>query len=227
VGWVPWMIAALVVAGVVAALVYGHQREKRRTQGLHEVAESLGFQFQPGKDVEVLGRLDQFGLFSSGRSRSVWNVMRGDAETERLALFDYRYTVGSGKNQRTYRQTMVVFESEQLNLPHFELRPESWWDKFTALIGWNDIDFNEYPEFSKRYHLSSKDADVRRAFTEPVIRHFESMQRAYVAGRGTCLVFCFANRRIPPLDLKSFLQQAYGVYAVLKEPSEPSRDTES
>ena len=58
-----------------------------------------------------------------------------------MGTFDYRYTTGSGKNSHTYRQTVVFFRSPEVDLPQFELKPQSFLHGIGKLFGYQDIDF--------------------------------------------------------------------------------------
>ncbi len=51
--------------------------------------------------------------------------MRGTFEDVGVALFDYTYTVGGGKNRSTVRQMVICFELDGFVLPTFSLQPEN------------------------------------------------------------------------------------------------------
>ena len=96
----------------------------------------------------LLSPLSHLHLFSRGHSQRAHNVLirqEGDAQ---VAVFDYRYTVGHGKNSQRYKQTVIHFRSDKLNLPCFNLRPESIFHKIGSVFGYQDIDFdNELEKF--------------------------------------------------------------------------------
>ncbi len=67
---------------------------------------------------------------------------------------------------------LVTFRNTRL--PHFTLETETLFDKIFEAAGYDDIDFPEYPEFSKRYLLRGKDPDlIRRFFSDAMLKWFE------------------------------------------------------
>jgi len=59
-----------------------------------------------------------------------------------------------------------------IKLPDFYLRPENISDKIAAKFGFNDIDIEQYPEFSKKYYLLGKNkAEVLSFFTPERINY--------------------------------------------------------
>ena len=72
----------------------------------------------------------------------------------------------------------------------------------------DDIDFEQYPEFSKAYRLKGENEDsVRKIFNETVIRQLEAEieQRWNVDGSGELLVIHKNDRIIKPEDCPQFL----------------------
>jgi hypothetical protein len=152
----PFIIALIVsaVAGAIGCAVWwDYYTNKKRTEALRGLAEELGFSFEPKSDNSLLSQFGGFHLFTQGHGKKVQNLMQSDASDVRAAVFDYRYTVGSGKHQQTYKQTVLYFQTNELALPHFVLRPESFWHKIGKLFGYQDIDFEANPTFSKHYLL--------------------------------------------------------------------------
>ena len=52
--------------------------------------------------------LSHLPLLSRGRARRLVNLIQGETDEAELAIFDYRYTVGSGKNSQTHRQSVAL-----------------------------------------------------------------------------------------------------------------------
>ena len=67
---------------------------------------------------------------------------------------DFRYTVGTGKDQRTYKFSYLVGTNPIGNCPETIVRKEGVFDQLKGVLGFDDIDF-ESDEFSRRYHVSS------------------------------------------------------------------------
>ena len=89
-------IVSLIIGGISLAILY----EKKRTQKLKEIAEDMGLAFVPAGDPHLLTRFSDFKLFNIGRSRKMTNLIQGDSGEVKLAIFEYRYTTGSGKMEK-------------------------------------------------------------------------------------------------------------------------------
>lgn len=152
------LFGILVFALVAVAAIYAHLQEKKRTTELEAFAARMGLSFSPRKDSSADERFARFGLFKRGHSRKAWNIMRGtvtlgeyDVEVE---SGDFRYTVGTGKDQRTYKFSYLVGSNPIGACPETIVRKEGVFDQLKGVLGFDDIDF-ESDEFSRRYHVSS------------------------------------------------------------------------
>lgn len=117
--------------------------------------------------------LPEIELFNRGRSKRVSNVITGEVEGSGVQVLDYRYTVGSGKNSSTYRQTVVAITTGGVGLPDFTLARESFFHKIGQAFGYQDIDFDRFPEFSKKFLLRGEDeAAIRTLFTRRLIEAY-------------------------------------------------------
>ena len=114
------ILGVVAVFVVIAALVIVFNvYERRRTEQLRQIAEDLSFQFLGENDGDLLAHLGDFNLFSQGRSRKLKNLLVGTSSDTEVAIFDYQYTTGSGKNSQTHRQTVIRFQSERLHTSGF------------------------------------------------------------------------------------------------------------
>lgn len=213
------ILTVTVVAGVVTGVV-SRRRERRRTAGLADAADGLGFEFHPNGDPVLTDRLARFHLFSQGHSARLWNVLRGRTRDLDVAVFDYRYTVGRGKHRRTYSTTVAYFRADDLNLPAFVLRPEGFWSRLgVSLFGRQDINFDTHPAFSKAFLLRGPDeAAVRGVFGEPVLAYFEGQAGVSVEAAGGTLLFYRHAGRVDPADVRAFLTDGFAVLGLFREP---------
>ena len=203
----------LVVPACLIGFVFyiAHLRVKKRTEAMRVLAESLEMKFEAKKcDPSTLG-LDGIDLFEQGRSRKVLNLIKGTFEDTSAFIFDYHYVTGGGKNSAKHSQTVIAFkicDRDGSQLPQFTCKPEHFFHKFADMFGFKDIDFEQYPEFSKAYRLKGENEDsVRKIFNETVIRQLEaeSEQRWNVDGSGEWLVIHKNDRIIKPEDCPQFL----------------------
>jgi hypothetical protein len=214
VGFVVFIIALVVVITVVQS-----KREKERTLQLQSTAGVLGLQFVASAPMTWIPHLEHFGLFGQGHSKSISNVLYGEIDGVKAALFDYKYTVGHGKNSVTHRQSVVYFEPRDLKLPLFSLRPEGIFHKLISALGYQDIDFGNRPEFSKRYLLRGPDEQaVRNAFSDAALSFYEMNQGTSTDGGGSQLFIFRHGIRTPPHDTQALINWALAIKNLFVRP---------
>ena len=207
----------LVFGVLIAAVIFGRKRERERTQELVKVASLLGWQFSEVAGMNWIPNLEKFELFNQGHFTRITNAMCGEMAGVKTAVFDYRYTVGGGKNSQTFNQTIVYFEPRNLHLPFFSLRPEHLFHKLISAFGYQDIDFGNRPTFSSKYLLRGADEPaVRNLFDDALLGFYEMNQGLSADGGGNQLFFFQQNYRQPPHQIQSTvnaalqLQRLYG-----------------
>lgn len=218
--WHLFAVFAAVAAGG-GLLVYSIAafRDKRRTTALQVLAQELGFTYRHDGQPFDPAPIPEVALFNKGREHRFRHILNGWVAGVQSAVFDYQFTVGSGKNSRTLRQTVAAYR-----LPHaianFELSPKSWGAKVSALFGGQDIHFADHPEFSKRYRLQGRDeTSIRQFFTSPVLLYFEQLPpHAWniETSEGWLIVF-HEGHRVPPDGISDFIQATSNLAAGLQQ----------
>lgn len=205
-------IVVLLLGLIILVKRFQSKRAIERTQGLQRAATLLGWQFVQAVALNWIPNLEQFGLFSQGHSKAITNALYGEIDGVKTALFDYDYIIGSGKNRTQYRQSVVYFESSDLSLPFFSLRQENALYRLISVFGYQDIDFGNRPEFSRRYLLRGPDEQaVRNAFNDATFDFYEKNQGSCTDGGGNQLFVFRQDHRIAPLEAQSFVNWALGI----------------
>lgn len=208
------MEAVLIIGGilVLVALIIGGAWwfDKKRTEGLQQVAEEMGLEFRKEGDAQLQNGLARFQLFNQGRARKLRNLVVGDAGDISISIFDYQYTTGSGKHQHTSAQTVVCLASPLLDIPSFTLRPESMFDKIGGALGLQkDIDFDEFPNFSRIYLLKSdNETAVRELFHRELVASLEKNKRISIEATSGNVIIYNARQRKKPEQLKELFSEA-------------------
>jgi len=204
------------------------QSAKRRSEAFREQAEAMGLQFDP-KGGDVKERFGEFKLMSTGRRRFAKNLISGDAGDVRISIFDYQYneeridslthsnTGSSQTNSQKPRirfQTVVALESANIQVPDFSMRRQhALFDKLGKFLGGQDIDFDDFPEFSKMFVLQGPDEEaIRRFFTPSLIGFFEKKVGHSVAGKQGKMILYKTRKYATPEEIKDLLAAAYEVY---------------
>lgn len=208
----PFLFVALAAIFVVLATIWVRRKAKQRSEALRSAANSLGLNYvgdDSSRAVEV-----STALFRRGGSRRFRNVMNGAYAGFQVSVFDYSYTVSSGKNSSTFTQTVAAFV-QQRHLPVFELRPQGFMDRVAEMFVHKDINFESHPVFSKRFVLKGEDeASVRSLFTPALLSSFEMLppeKQWHIEGSGMTLLLYRSNVRVPPQDIRAFLDETSAV----------------
>ncbi|MCH2160466.1 MAG: DUF3137 domain-containing protein [Phycisphaerales bacterium] len=182
-----YILIPVILVVAVASAIYSYKKEKERRARMAALAAEHGLSFDPSKDSGRDEQFSQFSVFRKGHSRMAYNTISGSidlaGESVPLHMGDYRYKVtsGSGKNRRTrtYRLSYLITALPYPNVPKFLVRPENLFDKFAGVIGFDDIDF-ESSEFSRKFHVSSKDKRFAYDLIDPRMMEFLMADRSVV-----------------------------------------------
>ena len=145
-------------------------------------------------------------------------MISGVANGVSMAIFDYQFTTGGGKNQQTHRQTVISFKSEHLLIPDFEVRPENVFHKIGQAFGYGDIDFDSHPVFSKKFLLRGPDEPaIRELFTDEKLTFFENYLGICAEGGADQLLFYRARKIVKPDMINEFMTEGFSVYGQFKQ----------
>jgi hypothetical protein len=204
------------------------QRRKppTREETMQRLAAQWNMQYEPKDDWGLVKKLGDFKLFRTGGSKRITNIVKNkDAVLESaIYLFDYKYTVSTGKSSSTYKQTVFFVDSKQLGLPQFSMKPENFLHWIGDLLGFKDIDFEDYPEFSNNYFLKGEDEEyIRHALPHQFLRFFSDNKEEawYLEGINYFLIFYQADHLVGPRELKSFYEKGLRIYQMLKTDFQP------
>jgi hypothetical protein len=168
--FMPWFVGLAAVA-TLAIIALALRQARQRTKDLIAIAQRMGFTFL-GNDWHgpVLSQNYKSSLLQRTRGRFS-NVMIGQTSGLQVSVFDYTY--GNGKSSVSLTLTCFSLNGD---LPAFQLRPESIFDKIGDAITHTDIDFDSHPEFSRRYHLRAEDETrIRVLFSPTLVTYFEQI----------------------------------------------------
>jgi hypothetical protein len=195
-----WLILIAVLA--LSALVYNYWH-KRRERALERVARETGF--IPDEDRVSRDNDGFLHLPIFEHNIGLTDVMRGSVETGEAVILDCHMAAG---DQR-YWHTVVCLKIKHRELPAFQLRPEKVVHKLGAMFGQQDIDFPDFPRFSRMYLLrGQKEAALRGLFTSRVLSFFERHPGWCVEGEGEWLAVYRIAIAPDPHHLKKFLALA-------------------
>lgn len=211
------LVVSLGLLAIVSAFALAAISEKKRATAFAEFAAHSGLQLAADAG-EVLSHLPQFHLFKQGHSRRAKHWLRGGQGGEELWIFDYQHVTGAGKNRRTHRHTVAAFPRLATGLPEFQLRPENIFHKIGAAFGYQDIDIQEHPEFSKRYLLRGPAEDaIRQFFTLARVEGLMNMEPMCIEAAETALIIYPPSGRVRSEALPGFIDRVQTVRKLFAE----------
>jgi hypothetical protein len=211
------VVLVVVVVGL-ALLIRPYFRQKReRTEQLQVIAAQRGWTFVRADTVDTIPGCESFELFSSRHSKTIENMMSGEADGIKTAVFDYSYVSDRGEEGRgAETQTVLHLESGKLSVPHFSLKPENVLHKLFPNFGFQDIDFGQRPTFSSQYLLSGKDEQaIRNTFNDWLLAFYETHPGICTEGRGNQLFIYRDNQRLEPSEIQSFIDLGLNILHLL------------
>ena len=189
------------------------EKNRERTEK-STVGTQLAWSFTPRIDNEHDSWNRTLCLVQSRPHQEIKNIMYGEANGIKAAVFDYVFVTGYGKHRSMHNQASRI-STANLSIPYFSLRPEVHDEDFPA-FGYQDIDFGQRPEFSKQYLLRGPDEQaIRRSFNDRLLSFFESYQGTCVDGGANQLFVFRAGYRFQPQEIQSQLALALNIFALL------------
>lgn len=212
----------IVVALIVAIVVWRIVLEKRRVQELEKVAAGLGFHFSRHDSFDLRVRYPVHSLFQRGDSkRYAYNVMDGDLDGRRIYCFDYHYVTESvdsrGRRSTTSWYFSCVLMDIGLPLPNLFIRPEGFLDKLAAMVGFGDIEF-ESAEFNKKFLVKSSDKKFAYDVIHPrAMEYLLAHSLSYTMELGGRSIIRYKSGKLKPEEIVSMIDDLKGFVRLFPE----------
>ena len=144
------LIALVIFSGIATIIgIQWYCAEARREQASRFFL-SRGCQFIPELRSADEAGCGRFRFFSLGRYPRVRNAGERSVRGHHLSIFDFRAIYSSGKSSRTVPFTVAQVRTTTA-LPVCTVQPETFLSKIAQVVGYEDIDFDHDPEFSKQF----------------------------------------------------------------------------
>lgn len=215
--------AFLVIVIVGLALIIGpYWRQKRRereerSRQLQAIAGQRGWTFVRAATLDTIPGCESFGLFSKGHSKTIENMMTGEANGIKMAVFDYLYVSDHGEeDHHSYAQTVLHLKPGTMSIPYFSLQPENVLHKLFSNFGYQDFDFGQRPVFSSQYLLRGEDERaIRNTFNDGLLSLYEAHPGTCTEGRGNQLFIYRDDQRLEPSEIQSFIALGLNILNLL------------
>ncbi|NRB49560.1 MAG: hypothetical protein HRU41_17910 [Saprospiraceae bacterium] len=191
-----------------------------RQQQFERLAYQLDMEYSPKDEWGLKTLLKDFKLFRRGGRKRIKNLLHQQSDLHQLdtRIFDYQFTISTGNSSRTFKQTVFFVESKSLGLPQFWMKPESFFHKVGAFLGFEDIDFEEYPKFSENYYLKGEDEEyIRSTLNDEFLKFFSVEKKWYLEGLNYYMIFYRFNDLLPPHEVKNLHEKGLQLAEMLKQ----------
>ncbi len=187
--------------------MFNSSKKEERTEQLRHTAHELGMEFTQQDDYGMIALLRDFHLMGKGNRKEITNLMTYTSPMmeDRFHIFDYRYTISTGKSSHTYAQSVMFINSKRLAMPEMLMKPEHFFHRLGTWLGLEqDIDFEEHPQFSENYLLQGEDeARVRRTMNQDEVIRFFTIEKDWcLESVGFFLIFYKDDHLIQPHEIK-------------------------
>jgi hypothetical protein len=214
------VVAITLLGGAAAISVRRHMRLQaaERAAALQQVADRIGWSYREQVDFRTIPDLKRFELFRQGSGQKLRHVLMSPADEIRGVLFEYSYTVSTGKSSHTVTQTVFYGTCDALDLPSFSLRPEHFFHRVAGILGYQDINFERRPEFSRLFLLRGEnEGRIRAVFGDAVLAFFEGHGGCCAAGMGREVLFWRPGKRLDPHEFEAFISEGFDLAGRLLE----------
>ena len=155
---IPFLFVAAVVVAIIAG-IYGVIAQRKRREGLFELAQRLNLVFRGGQDFGIPGRFGFLKQLAQGDDRYAANVLSGTYRQNEILAFDYHYATyhtdknGTHKDDHWFSFFILTLPAV---FPDLTIRRENLLTRVAEVFGYQDIEF-ESAEFSKAFNVRSPD----------------------------------------------------------------------
>jgi carbonic anhydrase len=154
--------------------VFGGGRTKRQQQ-LEALAKVNGWSYKEAPKTNK-GLLRDHPVYQTTSVERVYNMLEGPNKC--LSLFDINYSEGAFIAKENVQTTLLRVALEK-PIPVFSFDRELLLEKLSHLAGIHDIDFPEFPSFSKDFYVQGDNPKKVRAFFDAKMVSFFSAYGFY------------------------------------------------
>ncbi len=156
---------------------------------LKRIAMERGWSFDPAKLLSFRA-YEGFSLTTIGKLINTENAIHSSHDH---GSFIYNELIIDkdlqSKAVDTRLSTLLISLPEGKTLPLFTLEQEGFFDKVQSVAGFDDINFDNHPEFSNKFLLKGQlDGAVRMFFSEQLIELIESHPYYHVESNGKSII---------------------------------------
>lgn len=215
-----FIIFIFISLGIAARGIYLQYKRDRQEPDLDYIAKSISmsYRIEPIFDIKRYSECYKFFSKGYGPSIEIKDMIYGNINGVDVNIFKYRYVMSKDAyiNPLSFKYyeelTVLLFKSNKVTFPSFLLCPERFSHKISSLFGYQDIDFESNPIFSKAYLLRGEDENsIRNLFGKELLRFLEKNQYLWIETCENELLYC-KNVHVKPSQIKTYLENGLAIF---------------
>ena len=164
-----------------------------RQYRLKNLANEMDYRFNHEVDWNT-SYLKQFHFFEIRPIERKSNSLIGQFDDTGVSwqISDVTFNEGDAFSAETFNTTLIVLKLNK-KIPVFTMEKEGLFEKIfdrvMALTGYKDIDFEMYPDFSRKFLITGKnESEIRSFFSKELVGFFEKNQIYHVESNGEAII---------------------------------------
>ena len=164
-----------------------------RQNRLKNLANEKDYRFNHEVDWNT-SYLKQFHFFEIRPIERRSNSLIGQFDDTGVSwqISDVTFNEGDAFSAETFNTTLIVLKLNK-KIPVFTMEKEGLFEKIfdrvMALTGYKDIDFEMYPDFSRKFLITGKnESEIRSFFSKELVGFFEKNQIYHVESNGEAII---------------------------------------
>ncbi|WP_109299999.1 SulP family inorganic anion transporter [Aquimarina sp. AU474] len=164
-----------------------------RQKRLLNLANEKDYQYTSQVDWNTI-YLKKFHFFEIRPIERKYNCLKGTFKDLDVSweIADVTFNEGQAFTAETFNTTLMVLKLDK-KIPIFTMEKEGVlekiFDRVMAFTGYKDVDFEMYPDFSKKFRLKgNNESEIRSFFTDEIIHFFENHQIYHLESNGEALI---------------------------------------
>ena len=173
-----------------------------RQMELRKFAEANDFVYYPQR-IRNLLKFKDFPIQRGHKILFEENVLAKYSEIGKIEASDISLQEGVMQDKSETQITLLQLSDVDKVIPEFALEPEGLWSKLFEGMAGKDIDFAEYPTFSKKYYLRGEDeTSITVFFSKSLIEFLEGTEPMHVECHKNRLIFYKKRDLLEPSEIE-------------------------
>lgn len=175
-----------------------------RQKKLQELAHENGWGFDLTVRRFVLS-FEKFHLFRFKTVDRIYNKMIGEIGNCTVTIQDLDFHEGEFQTKVSNKTTAALITLER-TIPLFTIEKEHILDRLAALAGYDDIDFDNFKNFSDKFRLKGKDESAVRGFFHSDLIQFLEQECIYrLESAGNTILILGKERPMSETEIKNLI----------------------